>query len=185
MKGVVFTEFLDMVEAKFSPDLVDLIIDESELPSGGAYTAVGTYHHSEMIELLTKLSENVDIEVADLLRSFGRHLFGRFVSRYPQLFSDAKETFDFLDKVDGYIHVEVRKLYPDAQLPSIQCDNPTPDCLQVTYRSARPLANLAEGLIQGCIAHFGEPIELEMHDLSDGSGLAARFELRKKALPGE
>ncbi|MCP4981266.1 MAG: hypothetical protein GY935_12310, partial [Gammaproteobacteria bacterium] len=85
-----------------------------------------------MIELLTKLSENVDIEVADLLRSFGRRLFGRFVSRYPQLFSDAKETFDVLGKVDGYIHVEVRKLYPDAQRPSIQCDNPTPDCLQVT-----------------------------------------------------
>ncbi len=185
MKGVVFTEFLDMVEARFSAELVDLIIDESELPSGGAYTSVGTYHHSEMVQLLTRLSKNVDISVADLLRSFGSYLFDRFVTRYPQFFSDATETFDFLDKVDGYIHVEVRKLYPDAQLPRIHCDNPTPDCLLVTYRSARPLANLAEGLIQGCIAHFGEPIELEMHDLSDGTGLAARFELWKRALPCE
>ncbi len=183
MKGVVFTEFLEMVEAKFSPDLVELIIEQSELPSGGAYTAVGTYHHSEMVQLVTKLSENVDIGVPNLLRTFGTYLFGRFAAGHPQFFADANETFDFLGKVDGYIHVEVRKLYPDAQLPSIQCDTPAPDYLQVTYRSTRPLANLAEGLIQGCIAHFDESIELEMHDLSDGAGLAARFELRKKTPP--
>ncbi len=185
MKGVVFTEFLEMVEAKFSPDLVELIIEQSELPSGGAYTAVGTYHHSEMIQLVTKLSENVDIGVSNLLRTFGTYLFGRFAAGHPQFFADANETFDFLGKVDGYIHVEVRKLYPDAQLPSIQCDTPAPDHLYVTYQSTRPLANLAEGLIQGCIAHFDESIELEMHDLSDGAGLAARFELRKKTSPRE
>ncbi len=185
MKGMVFTEFLEMVEAKFSPELADQIIEESELPSGGVYTAVGTYHHSEMIQLVTKLSENVDIGVADLLRSFGTYLFGRFAAGHPQFFADANGAFDFLGKVDGYIHVEVRKLYADAQLPSIQYEAPTPDSLQVTYRSTRPLANLAEGLIQGCIAYFDESIELEMHDLSDGAGLAARFELRKKTSPRE
>jgi len=51
MKGVVFTEFLDMVEAKFSADMVDDIIDDAKLASGGAYTAVGTYPHSEMVAL--------------------------------------------------------------------------------------------------------------------------------------
>ena len=29
MKGIVFTEFLDMVEEKFSDDIVDTIIDLS------------------------------------------------------------------------------------------------------------------------------------------------------------
>lgn len=35
MKGVVFTEFLEMVEARFSADLVDDVIDAANLPSGG------------------------------------------------------------------------------------------------------------------------------------------------------
>ncbi len=185
MKGVVFTEFLEMVEAEFSPDLADQIIEESELQSGGAYTAVGTYHHTEMIQLVTRLSEKVDIEVSSLLRAFGTYLFGRFAEGHPQFFSGASDTFEFLSKVDGYIHVEVRKLYPDAQLPSIQWNIPAPDNLQVTYQSTRPLANLAEGLILGCIAYFGESIEVEMHDLSDGAGLMARFDLRKKTSPRE
>lgn len=42
MKGVVFTAFLEMVASQFSEDMVDDIIDAAQLPSGGAYTAVGT-----------------------------------------------------------------------------------------------------------------------------------------------
>ena len=43
MKGIVFTEFLEMVEDKFSFDVVDTIIEQSELESGGVYNAgVGT-----------------------------------------------------------------------------------------------------------------------------------------------
>ncbi len=52
MKGIVFTEFLEMVEEKFSPELADRIVEEAELPSGGVYTTVGTYNHGEMIKLV-------------------------------------------------------------------------------------------------------------------------------------
>ena len=51
MKGMVFTEFLDFVGETFGGDMVDDIIEVSELPSGGAYTSVGTYSHGEMAAL--------------------------------------------------------------------------------------------------------------------------------------
>jgi len=56
MKGIVFTEFLEMVEAKFSPEMTDRIITESKVPSGGAYSAVGTYDHEEIVALVQALS---------------------------------------------------------------------------------------------------------------------------------
>ena len=37
MKGMIFTEFLEMVEAKFSADMVDDIIADSDLPHGGQW----------------------------------------------------------------------------------------------------------------------------------------------------
>src|SRR5262245_35992633 len=52
MKGVVFTEFLEMVGAKFGEDMVDDVILACELPSGGAYTSVGTYDHQELFALV-------------------------------------------------------------------------------------------------------------------------------------
>lgn len=55
MKGIVFTEFLEMVADKFSADTVDTIIEEADPPSGGAYTAVGTYDFAEMASLVTKV----------------------------------------------------------------------------------------------------------------------------------
>ena len=179
MKGVVFTEFLEMVEDKFSADLVDEIIEESNLNSGGVYTTVGTYDHGEMIQLVGELEKRTGVAAPDLLRAFGEHLFGRFAENFPAFFENSVGALEFLASVDEYIHVEVRKLYPDAELPSFVCHSPRPECLEMTYRSNRPFATLAEGLIRGCIGHYGEPIDMQMEDLSSGEGTAARFVLTK------
>jgi Haem-NO-binding len=180
MKGVVFTEFLEMVEDRFSPEMADRIIERAELPSGGVYTTVGTYDHGEMIQLVSCLSEETGIPSADLVRSFGMHLFGRFHMMFPKYFEDVSSSFDFLQRTDHYIHVEVRKLYPDAELPSFDCDTSQPGCLRLTYRSSRPFAALAEGLIRSCVAHYGEAVDIAVEDLSDGTGTAARFLLTKR-----
>ncbi len=179
MKGVVFTEFLEMVEDRFSPEMADQIVVRAELPSGGVYTTVGTYDHREMIQLVSCLSEETGISPAELVRSFGMHLFGRFHTMFPKYFEGVTSSFDFLQRVDHYVHIEVGKLYPDAELPSFDCDTSQPGCLRLTYRSSRPFAALAEGLIRGCVAHYGEAVDIAMEDLSDGAGTAARFLLTK------
>ena len=183
MKGIVFTEFFEMVEAKFSPELVDRILDTAALPSGGVYTAVGTYDHREMIELVSCLSKETGINCADLLRSFGLYMFERFYILFPQYFKDISSSFEFLERIEGYIHVEVRKLYPEAELPSFACDTSEPGHLSLTYRSTRPFAVLAEGLIRGCVAHYGEAADIEVEDLSGGAGTAARFLLTRRDAP--
>jgi hypothetical protein len=179
MKGVVFTEFLEMVEDLFSPEMSDRIIEASDLQSGGVYTAVGTYDHNELLQLVTQLSTVTGIAVPHLLHTFGKHLFGRFVVGYPQFFEGVKSTFAFLEHIEDYIHVEVRKLYPNADLPSFEYATSEPRRLTMIYRSTRPFADLAEGLISGCIEHFGEQIAIQREDLSDGQGTCARFSLTK------
>jgi hypothetical protein len=180
MKGVVFTEFLEMVEEKFSPEMAERIIESSELESGGVYTSVGTYHHHEMITLVTCLSRETGTPAPDLIRTFGENLFERFHHLYPNYFEGVPSAFDFLRRVDDYVHIEVLKLYPEAELPTFTCETPRPDQLSVTYRSTRPFAALAEGLIRGCIAYYGEAIEIGVEDLSEGTGTMARFLLTKK-----
>src|SRR5690349_11576903 len=112
MKGMVFTEFLEMVEIKFSPEMVDRIIESADLRSDGAYTAVGTYDYGELIQLVTGLSQETGIPLPDLVRSFGVHLFRRFHELFPKYFEGIGSAFDFLSQVQDYIHIEVRKLYP-------------------------------------------------------------------------
>ena len=179
MKGIVFTEFIELVEDKFSPEIADAIIETANLPSGGAYTALGTYDHQEILQLVTRLSEATDIPASDLMRIFGRHLFNRFIALYPQLFVGITSAFEFLSYIESYIHVEVKKLYPDAQLPAFEYDRTNRQQLIMTYHSSRPFALLAEGLIDGCLAHFGEKISFRCEDLSAGRGTSARFILTR------
>jgi len=177
MKGVVFTEFLEMVEDKFSPDVADSIIAAADLPNDGAYTAVGTYPHAELGKLVIALSKETGAKVTDLLKAYGRHLFGRFLAGYPEFFVGLSDSFSFLKTIDQVVHVEVRKLYPDAELPSFETQEMGPNRLRMTYRSPRCLGDFAEGLIEGCFAHFGERVRVVR--AVEASGRVVRFDLER------
>ncbi|MEM1127643.1 MAG: heme NO-binding domain-containing protein [Bacteroidota bacterium] len=177
MKGIVFTEFLELVEDQFGYDIADDLLEQTDLPSGGVYTAVGTYHHSEIIALVVGLSKKTGIEVAALVEAFGTHLFGRFVEMYPIFFEGITNTLDFLRTIDRHIHVEVRKLYPDASLPRFTYEEKGDDELVMIYESERPFADLARGLIKGCAAHYGEDLDIHEADESTDELTRVRFTL--------
>ena len=179
MKGIVFSEFIEMVEDRFSPEVADKIIESSDLASGGAYTAVGTYGHEEMLELVANLSQETGIAPDELVKAFGRYLFSRFQSLYPGFFDGVEGTFGFLETIDNHVHVEVRKLYPDAELPKFDCEQVDPDTVVMTYQSKRPFGNLAAGLMEGCISHYEENIAVDREDLSGGANRHVRFTLRR------
>ena len=181
MKGIVFTEFLEMVETEFSPEVADRMIEDSAVPTCGAYAATGTYDAAELVSLVKSLSAQAEVPVPDLLVAYGRALFSRFVELYGSFFDGVENAFQFLGQVEHYIHIEVRKLYPDAELPQFEYEEQSDDRMVMVYRSQRPFARFAEGLIHGCIAHFGEPIALDHQDLSGGQGTHSRFVLTRVA----
>jgi hypothetical protein len=177
MKGIIFTEFLDMVEEKFGYEVVDQIISESDLESKAIYTTVGTYPHSEVVQLLMNLSDKVSIDPQVLLKEFGKYLFDTFLSSYPHFFSSQDNAFDFLHSIDKHIHVEVLKLYPDATLPKFESieENGT---MIMTYSSERKMASLAEGLMEKSIAHYNEKCSINK-ELLDAEGTEVRFMIKR------
>tara|TARA_R110002049_G_scaffold308910_1_gene514813 strand:- start:1492 stop:1785 length:294 start_codon:yes stop_codon:yes gene_type:complete len=95
MKGIVFTEFLELVEHKFGLEVVDEIIEKSNLPSQGVYTSIGTYDFSEMLALLKHLSEKTSISIDDLLLVYSEHFFSVLASSYPDLIKQYTELLNF------------------------------------------------------------------------------------------
>ena len=179
MKGIVFTEFLDMVEKKFGYDVVDEILSKSELSSNGIYTAVGTYDHHEIIQLLTNLSDNVKMDPQVLLTEFGKYIFDTFLKSYPQFFNSVDNSFDFLKSIDNHIHVEVLKLYPDATLPKFDSEEREKDTMVMTYRSERKMASFARGLIEKSVEHYNEKCSIEVKKLND-EGSIVEFILKRE-----
>lgn len=177
MKGMVFTEFMDMVEDKFSEDMLDTIIEEADLPNDGAYTAVGTYDHAEIVRMVQSLSSHTELPIPTLLEVFGEHLFSRFADLYPRFFEGITSSKQFLAGVDNYIHVEVYKLYPDAELPKFDINEHDNGDLEMVYRSSRHFQDLAIGLIKGCLAHFKDEAQLEVDDRSTEETAEVAFRL--------
>ncbi|MGJ8676376.1 MAG: heme NO-binding domain-containing protein [Akkermansiaceae bacterium] len=168
MKGIIFTEFLTMVEQAHGLDLVDTIIEKSDLPSGGAYTAVGTYPHTEIVSLVVNLSEETQTEVPDLLKAFGQYLFHKLAQYYPAFVDNTSDPLDFLEQVENYIHVEVRKLYPDADLPTFECSRPrSPNELHMVYHSNKHMEDVCEGLIRGSLEHFKSSATVDREKVDD------------------
>jgi len=178
MKGIVFREFGELVIARFGDATWDALITESKVPSGGAYTAVGTYPHEEAVALLMALSRRTGVSPDDLLKVFGEHLFGVLSQRYPFAVAGHADLFPFLESLEGVVHVEVRKLYPDAELPTF-VTRQEGDTFVLEYRSQRPFASLAEGLLRGAMAHWGGGYVLERQALGGDGSRAALFELRR------
>lgn len=170
MKGIVFTEFIEMVESKFGYDMMDDILESSNLPSGGIYTAVGTYDHTEMVQLVVGLSKRTEVPISQLLKTYGKHLFTVFTKGYPHFFENTNNVFDFFEQIDLYIHVEVRKLYPDAELPKFDTHRPDNNTLEMLYQSERKMSDLADGLIEAAIEYYKESAKVEKIDMNqDGS----------------
>ena len=179
MKGMIFTEFLDMVEEAHGLGLKHQIIRAAKLPNDGAYTAVGNYDYTELVRLAVALAEASGKPLADLLVAFGGRIFQHFTERYGVFFKGVTDCFEFLGRIENYIHVEVRKLYADAQLPEFSYPHRDAKTLVMEYQSPRPLASFAEGLVRASIRHFGEDIALVVEDLSQGQGTHARFTLTR------
>ena len=180
MKGVVFTVFQEMVEDQFGIEMYDRLVESCELPSGAVYTAVGTYEHTELLQLVGQLSQQTGTPVPDLVRAFGRHLFSALTTSYPQFAKGVGSSIDFLASIEDYIHVEVRKLYPDAELPRFEFAKLDEGSWQLSYFSSRPFADLCEGLIAASIEHFGDPIEISREDPAEQNGTNAKFVLTSR-----
>lgn len=161
MKGIVFTEFLDAVDDELGPIAVENVIDRCDLESGGAYTSVGTYACSEMGQLVGALAAETGDDPAKVLTWFGEKLAASFKVNYPAYF-DTTNFFDFIESIDSHIHKEVKKLYPDAELPRFHTISRTDTALELDYVSSRGLELLAKGMLQGCATVFDETIEVNM-----------------------
>ena len=86
----------------------------------------------------------------------------------------APNAFDFLESIETYIHVEVKKLYPDAQLPQFKTKRLNPDTLEMIYHSDRSMSDFALGLIEKTFEHYQETASITREYLKE-NGSEVRF----------
>ena len=177
MKGIVFNLLNEMIEEQLGLEAWDELLNQTGLD--GIYVATQTYPDDELLALVAAAEAHTQTPAADLVRAFGEYMVPAFAKNYPVFFENQSCLKSFLLTVDQVIHVEVRKLYPEAGLPEFQYEDRDDDSLTMIYRSPRKLCALAEGLIAGSAKHFQQNYELKhdvcMHNGSDHCSLELKM----------
>jgi hypothetical protein len=160
MKGTIFVELVKMAENAFGEEVVDEVLDKADLDNDGAFTTVGNYPCSELVKIVVAFSEHSGLSPEVLQKMFGHWMLEHFVKHYPKFFSNKKDAFALLEAIENEIHVEVRKLYPEAELPTFDTERSSVNTLKMTYESPRPLSAFCHGMIEAALEHFDQDGEV-------------------------
>ena len=167
-----------MIEEKFDYETMSKVIKGADLPHKGIYISGGTYPHKELMSLLTSLHKISGVPISDLLRNYGRHLFKALSKEHPQFVQASKNPVDCINTVESYIHVEVRKLYPETELPFFDVLEKTDDRIVLDYKSERKMEDFAHGMMLGCSDHYNMPIHVKYEPVPNQKQHTVRFEVR-------
>lgn len=178
MKGIVFTEFLDLVEERFGLEMVDAIISQSKLESKGVYTSIGTYSFSELLQLLQNLKIQTGISIDNLLLIYGEHFFSVIETNYKDLLSSYNDPIEMLASIENHIHVEVRKIYTDAELPTFIIKEKTKKTLILIYKSSRSMHHFGLGLMNKTFEHFNSKATIILEKIKK-DGTEVKFIITK------
>ncbi len=167
MKGIVFNLLEECVEKDFGADTWDALLESAGLE--GAYTALGNYPDEEALKIVGAACAALQKPADEILRWFGSSALPLLAQRYSHFFEPHHDTITFLKTLNDVIHPEVRKLYPGAQAPDFEFEEPGEKELLIQYTSPRNLVAFGEGLIQGATTHYGESVEISSKQVSDTS----------------
>jgi hypothetical protein len=180
MKGIIFNLLEEVVTDQFGSDTWDQLLQAAGLD--GAYTSLGHYPDEHLLALVGAAATALNKPPNDIVRWFGVSAIPLLAEKYPAFFQKHQSTRPFILTLNSIIHPEVRKLYPGADVPDFDFDGSSPDVLVMGYYSKRRLCPLAEGLIEGAAAHFGETVTIQHPRCMHRGDASCRLELSFRKL---
>lgn len=176
MKGIVLNLVEDVVRAEHGDDYWDDVLETAGVT--GAYAALGTYPDTDLEAIASTVARAEGLGTADVVRHVGGQGFATFARRYPELVEPYAGTRELLLALNSEVHPAVRRLYPGSVIPELGHRSPEPDVLELVYTSERRRCDLAEGLVLGAAAHYGETVEVTQPECARTGAAACVIRVR-------
>jgi hypothetical protein len=158
MKGILFNVVEDVVTEAMSADTWDDVIDAAGVD--GSYTSLADYPDSDLAAIVEAIGTAAGLSSTETLTLAGRLGFKHLARRNPHLLDGIDGWEQLVSSLDDIIHPEVRKIYPDAEVPGFAATE-IDGGLRVQYTSRRGLCALADGLIVGGGEWYDTALDVE------------------------
>ena len=181
MKGILFNVVEDVVTEAMSADAWDDVIDAAGVD--GSYTSLASYPDTDLNAIVGAIAATADLSTEDTLRLAGRLGFKHLAGRNPHILDGIEGWKQLVGSLDDIIHPEVRKTYPDAEVPGFATTD-IDGGLRVIYTSRRQLCALAEGLIVDGGEWYGSELHVE-HERCVHEGATACTMVIREVVAGD
>ncbi len=179
MKGEIFNLLEDFIIQNMGVETYEDIHKECapSLQTKEPFVGPGTYPDSDFMEIFGAVLRKGQLVASSASRAFGRFCFPRLLARLPGYAEQCGDPKTFLRSIHDVVHVEVRKVYRDAEPPQFTYRDKGPDCLVMIYKSKRKLYDFFEGLIEGVSDYYRIPISISRTIVPKDDGEVCEFEL--------
>lgn len=159
MKGVIFNLLEDFVTTTWGEVAYEEILARCPVHTRGPHVGPSTYPDADLMAIVGAACARLGVTTDQALHAFGAFATAPLIARLPRELIPFDHPRDLLKAVDDVIHLEVRKLFRDAEPPRItHHDDGDPDRLTLYYASRRQLCPLLTGLLDGAARHYMVPI---------------------------
>lgn len=160
MHGIVMKALKDFVVDEYDAATWRVIQEEAGL-GGKLYVPVSEYDDVEALALVGAASDLSGEDRSDLLYAFGRYIVEPLVETYGVHVEGDWTGLDLLANVETYVHEALRaKRLSEFAPPELRAKRVDDDVAVVRYGSDRELCDLAEGIVDGVGAYYGESYEV-------------------------
>lgn len=181
MRGVFFTELLDLVEARHGVLGVERVREAALAPRARAYTAAGSYDYDELERLIAAAAAALAMTANALKTELGAVMMRRLMHDMPFALNGCDDALAAAGRIAELAPQWFRSTHDDEQAPSLVFSRLSDEVVAVDYRSRYPFADVAEGSLRALAALFAEPVDLVRQNAEGPPGCGARFVLRRRA----
>jgi hypothetical protein len=184
VRGLIFNYLLEYLEETHEYAFVYELIENMALLNDGSFADGGLYPDEELLRLVRKASEKLNMEQAAFLEGFGEWIFVPLYVKLNTIYnpdayrqSTIRTAFDFIAMLNTIHYKEVVKLYPESEFPHFNVIKRSEEELVIEYGSRRRLHYLAKGILAGCARYFNEKLYIAMQPSATGS--VAKFTIKR------
>ncbi|OCQ22147.1 hypothetical protein A7985_10180 [Pseudoalteromonas luteoviolacea] len=178
MKGHIFMLLEDFISEVAGDEVLYEALEECSFDSSKGFVRTENYPDEQLVELVNIVVGKMGISISEAHFSFGQWLYPKLSNLLPSQFTQYPHPAHVLKQLDDLHHVELKKLYPDAQPPAFQYNVTGPYTAQLIYTSPRRLFDLVKGVLAGMSSYYAVNIEVEVQHNWQGNNNCANFLLK-------
>lgn len=176
MLGLFFVQLVTHIESRHGLEVLDRVLSEPSLSTGGAYTAWGNYPASEARTIVSQLARFTHEDEQLTWKRFGGTFFRVLERRYPRYLRSQETPFAFFRDLELRMFTRISEVFPEAEFPSLECSAPyAPGDFQLFVRLCQPMPGFVEGFVGACLNYFRLPIYTIWHDVGPEPGQVLRL----------